>query len=158
MTKVILRAGLGLAILGACWQGMAQTQPARPRPETVFPAGRVLTQPVILQISIQPVFETGQELKLVCSTDVYRGEYGATRGNTGVRMAISGTISAADHDRLLVTYDLEVRFQDSSGAASISAAGSGLLRAGKPTTLVTIAGRSVIMTATPISPNAKSSK
>lgn len=106
------------------------------------------TSPVSLLIDLQPAFETWQELNLVCFANTYSGECSGRSENTSVQMAISGTIEKPAPDKFLVTYNLEVKLTDRSGTTRFSAAGSGLLAKDKPTSVVVIAGRAVVMTAT----------
>jgi hypothetical protein len=141
-------AGIVVTVLGFLRAGSPQPASTPSRARTLPPRGKILSQSVSLRISLQPAFVTGQELKLLCPTSVYRGECAAKSLDATSRMGISGTISRMDDGRFLVTYDLEVRFADNSGLTVVSASGSGLLTNGKPATLLTIAGKSVVMIVT----------
>jgi len=126
----------------------AQAQPQAPQPATGKAVRLPLTKPVTMDISVQPVFAGVQNLKLMCLTNVYRGESSVRDHQASFQLGISGRIEKVAQDRFLVSYDLEVRYRDNMGTTSFSAAGSGLLVEGKPTTLLVVGGKSVVMTVT----------
>jgi hypothetical protein len=92
----------------------------------------------------------GRQIKLICPWSTYQGEFHGRDGGRSLRIAISGTIEKTDGERFLISYDLEVRLTDGAGKTRFSAAGSGLFSSGKPRRIVTVANKSVTVTATPI--------
>jgi hypothetical protein len=127
-------------------EGSAKASGAPPSREQ--PAPSALGEAVLITVSVQPGFAGAQELKLLCVTNAYRGESSAQGQQTSFQLGISGTVEKVAQGKFLITYDLEVRYGDNTGTSSFSAAGSGLLANGKPTTLVVVGSKSVVMTAT----------
>ena len=139
-------------VAGMSLSGAPQARSGEPGVNPSPLRGELLREPVRLQVNIEPGFDSGGEIKLVCTRRTYQGECSRKKGDSTLRMAISGAIKKMNRGSFLISYDLEVQVGERSGMTRFSAAGSGRLLSGKPTRIVTIGGRSVIMTATtPIS-------
>ncbi len=156
--KSILALPASLLAIGASFMGAWQTRSAQFDVNSPSPQKEILSEPVHLQVSLQPGLDTDEEIRLVCRTDTYQGESSSQKQDSTLRMAISGAIQRMNRDRFLVRYNLEVQIHDRSGGTGFSAAGSGLFLDGKPTKIVTISRWSVTMTATTIKGNVTPTK
>jgi hypothetical protein len=108
-----------------------------------------------IQVKLAPEWPGWEGLELVSSTNTYRGESSARGKKGSLRMAISGTINRISQTKSLISYDLEFQLRGETGMTRLSAAGSGLFVYGKPTDIITMAGRRVIFTATPVEQGAE---
>lgn len=153
MTKVIVAAAAGMLVAGTCLVGLPRARSGELEVNPPSLRREILGEPMKLKVKIEPGFGAKGEIELVCTTNTYQGECSSKNQNSSLRMGISGTIEKMAQGRFLISYDLGVRLGDSSGVTRFSAAGSGLLLEGRPTKIVTIAGRSVTMTATIINRN-----
>ena len=131
--------------------GAAQSQV-----NALSPRKDVLDEPISLEVTVDAESFPGRQIKLICPWSTYQGEFHGRDGGRSLRIAISGTIEKTDRERFLISYDLEVRLTDGGGKTRFSAAGSGLFSSGKPKRIVTVADKSVTVTATPIRPSPES--
>jgi len=137
---------VGMIAVGTTWDGTLQIEPA-PILASKTP-GPTPQNAIAIQVEVDPEWPGWEGLKLVCPTTRYRGESSARGKDTSLRMAISGTIKRISQRKSLISYDLEIRFRDRAGVTRLSAAGSGVFAHGKPTNIITMAGKTVILTAT----------
>lgn len=158
MMKATFALLTGILVVGMSLVSIPQIGSTRLEDNARSLPTKILSEPICLQVNMEPEFHTGQGIKLVCPTSTYRGEYSSKKGDSSLRMAISGTIQTMKEGRFLISYDLEVRFGDSTSVSGFSAAGSGLFSNGKPTRILTMSGRSVTMTATTIKRSAESTR
>lgn len=174
MTQCLAGMIAGMIAAGATWADLPQIQPAlvQEGQATAFILPRQLagnvwmqllgtvsasassrpTSPaqkaIAIQVKLDPEWPGWEGVTLVSSTNEYCGESSARGKESNLRMAISGTIQRISEKKSLISYDLEIRLTDKTGVTRLSAAGSGLFAYGKPTDIITMAGRKVILTAT----------
>ncbi len=147
-------AAIGIAILlialgnGVSGEGALATEPAvMPSPvQVIAPQIEILDRPVIIEVQADPSLGADTSMRILCATSAYRGEVHEERQDARISLSISGEIRELSPGSLLVSFDVEARIQDVNGGKGLACSGAAIFQPPKPKTILTIGGRSVILT------------
>ena len=114
--------------------------------QVIQPKIEVLERPVILEVQVDPSLGADTSMMILCATSAYRGEATLDRQDIRIRLSISGEIKELSPNQILVAFDVEAQSDDSSGGRGFAGAGGAILEPTKPKTVLTIGGRSLILT------------
>jgi hypothetical protein len=149
-------AGISMVILLAAVGGIAvaqvEVQPGPgliPAPVQVIRSEmEVLDRPVVLEVQIDPSLGVDTSMRILCATTTYRGEIHMDRQDSRIRLSISGEIKDLGEGKIFVSFDVEAQSDDVNGGRGIAGGGGAILAPGKPSNVLTIGGRSLILTVT----------
>ena len=152
MTRNIAAIGLGIMLI-AIGSGVS-SQVYQPEPpgmsapvQVIQPKIEILDRPVIIEVQVNPTLGADTSMWILCATSAYRGEVQEDRQNTTISLAISGEIKELSRERIFVSFDVQANSEDMNGGKGFSGSGAAILEAAKSKTVLTIGGRSVILTA-----------
>ncbi len=114
--------------------------------QIVRPEVQILDRPVTLEVQVDPSLGVDTAMMILCATSVYRGEVHMDRQDVRVRLAISGEIKELSPKKILVSFDMEGQSDDTTGGRGFAGSGAAFLEPGRPKTVLTIGGRSLILT------------
>jgi hypothetical protein len=141
---------IGVTLIGGMVSsgGMVQTEPAGMPAgvQVIQPEIEILERPVIIEVQVEPTLGVDTNMMILCATSTYRGEAQVDRRDARVSLSISGEIRELSPRRIFVSFDVEARSEDSAGARTSAGSGAAILSPGEPKVVLTIGGRSVILT------------
>lgn len=154
MTRTIAAICAGIVFIAA-----GGTVPAveglRPEPRVMPPAVQViqpqmkiLERPVIIQVQVEPSLGVDTSMRILCATSAYRGQVHVQGQDVTITVSISGEIRELSQGKVLVSFDVEAQWEDISGAGGFAGSGAAILQPPKSKTVLTIGGKSLILTVT----------
>jgi hypothetical protein len=114
--------------------------------QVIEPQLEILDRPLILEVQVDPNLGVDTSMRILCAVSSYRGQVQFERQDTRVRLAISGDIKELTPDKILVLFDIEAQTDDMNGGKSFAGRGAAILEPGKPKTVLTAGGNSVMLT------------
>ncbi len=155
MIRKIALVGLGIALTTIGTIGIGEQrveivpEETSPAVQVVRPEIEVLEHPVVLDVQME-LGLSGQgvdtSMMILCATSAYRGEVHVDRQDVKLSLSIAGIIKELDQQKMFVSFDVESQTQDSTGGRGFAGSGAVVLEPGKPKTVLTIGGRSVLLT------------
>ncbi len=147
-------AGIGVAVLLLT---IGIPVPAEQEPEAepeivtspvqvIRPELEVLGQPLVLEVQVDPSLGIDTSMRILCATSGYRGEISTDRQDVRIRLSIAGELRELSPTKILVSFEVEAQTEDTNGARGMAGSGAASIELGKPKTVLTIGGRSLILT------------
>ncbi len=116
--------------------------------QVIQPQLEILDRPVIIQVQVDPTLGVDTSMRILCATSAYRGQVHVEKQDVGITLTISGEIREVSQGKILVSFDVEAESQDVSGAAGFAGSGAAILQPAKSKTVLTVGGKSLILTVT----------
>lgn len=114
--------------------------------QVIRPQIEILDRPVTIEVQIDPSLGVDTSMRILCATSTYRGEAHEDRQDTRIRLSVSGEIKELSPEKIFVSFDVEAQSEDVNGGRGFSGSGGAILEPGKPKTVLTIGGKSLILT------------
>jgi len=155
MIRKIVAVGFGFLLVmignGSIGErGMAVVSEDVPPPVQVLqPQIEILEHPVTIEVQMEPGLSglgIDTSMMILCATSAYRGELHVERQDVKFRFSIAGEIKELDANKMFVSFDVESQSDDSTGAKGLAGSGAAILEPGKPKTILTVSGWSVLLT------------